>query len=370
MKKIILILLALVLFCSCKISEAPAEPEIPEIPESSPAEEIPAELPEEKEEPKGIQMPEKQEYEFTKPEIICFPTPFEEGFEDSAAFAAAMERPSVILYNGYVISTVSAAEEFIEKSKKGEYAELYIYDFSFRKIYDSGSCYYNELVSSEGKIYHRNDLFLWNETEGSDYVYPVKEVSINEHGYLLIEYYGPMDTVTFRVENVYPEEKREVFEEMERKYLEPIEHFIVLGGSWGDVSELDPIIAFEFLFSYENGKSPWEEYGNYWPAEDILSLLGKYFDGVSRDIFKEYRKYEYDAKTDCYYYEGGLGGVPPEVKITEFCEENGSAVIYYELYNGDYGHTYDNGYMALRIRLNADGSFTYLSLREEKPSGK
>ena len=70
---------------------------------------------------------------------------------------------------------------------------------------------------------------------------------------------------------------------------------------------------------------------------------------------------DYDPKTDTIYYEGGRGGVPPEIRVFD-SEQNGDILtLYYHLYDGENGTIYSDRYYLLEIGLLDNGSFRYLS---------
>ena len=363
MKKLLLIIFAVLLLCSCGMQEEPlpeepqSEAEIPETPETEP--EI-TETPEEERE----KIPEeKPEFEFEKPEIL-YPENVPEELFESAAFAEAMNRPSVILYDYEPISDCAAAVNFVEAAEKEEYSELYIFRFANIDSYDfkdaSCTCFFTE----NGEIIQKYEYWTdWETSEMSSSRYEIKKIYINDYGHLTAEYES-MDPVYYKVISDF-----ELYENaaehlaLKEKYIDPIFTITVSPQEFSSVSELshELIWIFEDIYNYENGHSPRQEYGNDWPVPEILSLLNRYFEGVTTEMLLSNYRLDYNRETDTVYYEGGRGGVPPERRVFDY-EQNGDILtLYYHLYHEESGTVYNDRYYVLEIKLLGDGSFRYLS---------
>lgn len=387
MKKLFLILLAVLMLCSCGVQEEP------QISESSVAEEFfeetnPGEnctLPEEEEnisapeEPEVAPVPEdenkieipSEDFSFEKPEIL-YPEFLTEKLSSSPAFESAMEKPSVITYQKEPVTDCLAATNFVEAFEKGEYAEFYLYSFSHADFDDSYSLYYQHFTTKDGLVY-REGAYLY-DWEGN-FVPEEKTlhnfVEINERGYFGIgwewgdfSYYKVISDFS-----LYENEAKH--RELKEKYIDPIFTITVSPQEFTSASDLssDFVWLFEDIYNYENGHDPWQEYGDYWPLEDMEKLLNRYFNGVTKEMIISDRKSIYDPETDTIYYPGGRGGAYPEIRVCGF-EQNGDILtLYYELYNPEVGEFVENKYFALEILVLSKESFRYLSqdIIERKP---
>ena len=159
--------------------------------------------------------------------------------------------------------------------------------------------------------------------------------------------------------------------ELKEKYIDPIFTITVSPQEFSSVSDLssDFVWLFEDIYNYENGHYPWQEFGNNWPLSEILSLLNRYFEGVTKEMVLISRRIEYDPETDTIFYEGGRGGVPPERRVFDFKQNGNILTLYYQLYNEESGTIFEDRYYVLEIKLLEDGSFRYLSQKiiERKP---
>ena len=158
---------------------------------------------------------------------------------------------------------------------------------------------------------------------------------------------------------------------MKEKYIDPIFTITVSPQEFTSASDLsgDFVWLFEDIYNYENGHDPWQEYGDYWPLEDMEELLNRYFNGVTKEMIISNRKSIFDPETDTIYYPGGRGGAYPEIRVFDF-EQNGDILtLYYEHYNPEIGEFVENKYFALEILVFSKESFRYLSqnIVERKP---
>ena len=196
-------------------------------------------------------------------------------------------------------------------------------------------------------------------------------VEINERGYFGIGWeWG--DFSYYKVISDFALYENEAkHRELKEKYIDPIFTITVSPQEFTSVSELsgDFVWLFEDIYNYENGHDPWQEYGDYWPLEDMEKLLNRYFNGVTKEMIISNRKSIFDPETDTIYYPGGRGGAYPEIRVFDF-EQNGDILtIYYELYNPEVGEFVENKYFALEILVLSKESFRYLSqdIIERKP---
>ena len=382
MKKLLLILLAVLMLCSCNVQEEPVLEE-PGISEENPGENCT--LPEEEEnistpeEPEVAPVPEdenkieipSEDFSFEKPEIL-YPEFLTEKLSSSPAFESAMKKPSVITYQKEPVTDCLAATNFVEAFEKGEYAEFYLYSFSHADFDDSYSLYYQHFTTKDGLVY-REGAYLY-DWEGN-FVPEEKTlhnfVEINERGYFGIGWeWG--DFSYYKVISDFALYENEAkHRELKEKYIDPIFTITVSPQEFTSASDLssDFVWLFEDIYNYENGHDPWQEYGDYWPLEDMEKLLNRYFNGVTKEMIISNRKSIFDPETDTIYYPGGRGGAYPEIRVCDF-EQNGDILtVYYELYNPEVGEFVENKYFALEILVLSKESFRYLSqdIIERKP---
>ena len=93
MKRLFMLIIALLMLCSCGVQE---EPEVAPVPEDENKIEIPSE-----------------DFSFEKPEIL-YPEFLTEKLSSSPAFKSAMEKPSVITYQKEPVTDCLAATNFVE----------------------------------------------------------------------------------------------------------------------------------------------------------------------------------------------------------------------------------------------------------------
>lgn len=371
MKKRFALILALLMFCSCGVQEEPvisepqSEPEISESSESEPEVPVSSESePEEQQEEKPEEIPkEKPEFEFEKPEIL-YPENVPEELFESAAFEEAMNRPSVILYDYEPISDCTAAVNFVEAFEKGEYAELYIYSFYAPDLNGTPSVYVKNSFIEDGFVVSSSVLFFdlegGHETKGK---IVNESIKINEYGYLIYEYYNGVEGSAYKIISDFS--LYENFAEnliLEEKYIDPVFSLTISPEEFNSASELSEkfIWLFEDIYNYENGHGPWQDFGNNWPVSEILSVLNRYFEGVTKEMLLSARKLNYNSETDSVFYEGGRGGVYLEIRVTSSERNDDILTLCYERYEGENGTVHD-GKCILKIRLLSDGSFRYIS---------
>ncbi len=379
MKKIFLILIALLTLCSCGVSEEIIAEE-PQTSESSVSEteehffdeinpgencnlpEEPAEDVPDPEEENVIEIP-SEDFNFKKPEIL-YPEFLTEELSSSAAFKSAMEKPSVIVYGGEPITDCLAATNFAEAFEKGEYAEFYHYSFSYADFDDTYRLYYQHFTTKD-KLVYRNSAYVfdWEGNFEPDEKTLHNFIGINEYGYFELSWeWGDFSYCKVISDfSLYKNEAKH--RELKEKYIDPIFTITVSPQEFTSVSELsdDLVWLFEDIYNYENGRDPWQEYGDYWPVPDMAALLNRYFEGVTKEMIISDMPKNYDPETDTIYYPGGRGGVPPEIRVTDYSQNGNLLTLNYVLYHSESGEINENFEIILEIRLLEDGSFRYLS---------
>ena len=371
-KSICLVLIFVLMLTACSKWEVeivdPTKPVETEGEESSSASETESE-PEVSSAPETEEQPEKfpernPAFVFEKPEILYPENAPEELFE-SVAFAEAMNRPSVILYDYEPISDCLAAVNFIEAFEKGEYAELYIFRFTNIDYYSTKDASCTCLFTENGAITETaEDWKDWETCSNYGYIKLIKNVYINDYGFFTVEseIYEPVYYKVISDFALYENEAEH--RAMKEKYIDPIFTITVSPKEFASVSDFSAaelVFLFEDIYNHENGNDPWQKFGNNWPLSEILSLLNRYFEGVTKEMIISDSRFAYDPETDSIFYEGGRGGVPPDRRVFDY-EQNGDILtVYYWLYHEESGTIYDDKYYALSIRLLPDGSFCYLS---------
>ena len=369
MKKLLLILLLVLTLCACGVQE---ETEIPEenpgesctLPEDEKQiEPVPETVPiqKEEEEEEGIEIP-SEEFSFEKPEIL-YPDFLTEELESSPAFKSALEKPSVIVYSEEPITNPDAAINFVEAFKKGEYAEFYYYSFSYADFDDTYRLYYNHFTTKDKLVYSEaNYVFKWednfSETEKTVHNF----VEINEYGCFELGWEWGDSTYYKVISDFAIYENEAKHRELKEKYIDPIFTITASPQEFTSASDLssDFVWLFEDIYNYENGHDPWQEYGDYWPVSDMLELLNRYFDGVTKELLVSENKH-YDSETDTIYYPGGRGGVPPKIRVVNYSQVGNLLTLNYVLYHSESGWVDESREIVLEIRLLDDGSFRYIS---------
>ena len=362
-KKLLAILLSILMLSACVAEEIP-EPVLPEEPVAS--------------EPENIENDEisetQEDFSFENPKVL-YQEFLTEELEASPAFKGAMKKPSVIVYDKEPITNPDAALNFVEAFKKGEYSEFHYYSFSYSDFYDNKTLYYQHFTTKDGLVYREGAyLYDWeNDFEPSEKTVH-NFVVINDYGYFGIGWGWKenwdlddldFDDITYHkvISDFAIYENEAENRVLKEKYIDPIFTITVSPKEFASVLDLsgtDLLWLFEDIYNHENGYDPWQEYGNNWPVADMLELLNRYFDGVTKEMIVSQNKF-YDSDSDVIYYEGGRGGVPPEIKVIGFSEEENLLTLNYVLYNGESGWIDESCEIVLKIRILDDGSFRYLS---------
>ena len=283
----------------------------------------------------------------------------------SPLYAQALTRPSVILFDDQPVTSRAVVDRFLQRVEEGSDGELYLY--SFITIGEERSCLLIRLTSKGGKVTESlASERSWDQELAFDNSYAVTKIQLTEYGYLTYEGESGSEPMGYQVVN-----DRELFsdasqrQEMEEKYLDPI-FPTALSGHWDDPTEMSLLWVFEDLYRCENGGSPFDQYGTDWPVGEMVELLGRYFDGITRElILSEEMASAYDSQTDTIHYEGGRGGGPFCLRVTSWETEEELLTLHYEHYDCATGIPYENGQSLLTIRLMEDGSFRYLSNQED-----
>ncbi len=258
MKKLFLILLLVLVLCACGKTEVSPEV-LPESESSSSEEEIP-----ESSAPEEIPE-EKPEFVFEKPEII-YPEFLTEELSSSGAFKSAMEKPSVITYEKEPVTDCLAAVNFVEAFEKGEYAEFYLYSFSYSDFDDTYSLYYQHFTAKDGLVYREGAyLYDWEGNFEANEKTVHNFAEINERGYFGIGWeWGDFSYYKVISDFALYENEAE-HRALKEKYIDPIFTITVTPQEFISVSDLssDFVWLFEDIYNYENGHDPWQEYGDY-----------------------------------------------------------------------------------------------------------
>lgn len=292
---------------------------------------------------------------------VLFPQLLSDEVKASPLYAEALTRPSVIIFDDQPVTSRAVVDRFLQGVEEGGDGELYLY--SFITLGEERSCLLIRLISKDGKVTESlaSDR-SWDKGLTFDNSYAVTKIQLTEYGYLTYEGESSSEPTGYQVVN-----DRELFsdasqrQEMKEKYMDPI-FPTALSGHWDDPADMSLLWVFEDLYYYENGGSPFDEYGTDWPVEEIVALLSRYFDGITREvILSEEMASAYDSQTDTIHYEGGRGGGPFCLRATSWETEGDLLTLHYEHYDCATGIPYENEQSLLTIRLMEDGSFRYLS---------
>lgn len=291
------------------------------------------------------------------PAVIDYPELLDWEVVESPLYRQALERPSVILYDGEIITGPQPVEDFLAAVEKGEDWDLYHYTF---QIYDNGerNCYLRHFVSDKGTVsYSYGSEDQWNSmAEGGKVA--VSGLSLNEYGYLVYGADSGDQVVNDRALYENAQECRKLYD----RYFPPVLYLGLGSRAWASPQELTSWVGlFEDIYRYETGGSAFDRFGSEWPVAEMAETLSRYFDGVTADNFIRDRKFPYDPQTGTIHYEGGRGGGPICYRVTGWEQEGETLAIDYEEYYFYTGVPFENSSYTLTVRLLEDGSFRYLS---------
>lgn len=293
---------------------------------------------------------------------ILYPELIPPTLTNSKLYQKAVFENAVICYNGEPVTSKTIPEKFVKEISESKSCELNIYSFADNKT--SVSCVIKTLKST-GKEHMEQMVYTdnWEEAEMPSDSYAIKEIVMTEYGYLTYSSDSSSEPGTSKVVN-----DRELWSNAAEKhkmydtYLAPIFYTALGEHFWQTPHELTQWIwLYEDIYQYENNSSPFDKYGMDWPIDDMLSLLNKYFDGVTRDEIISTVKATYNAKTNTIHYEGGRGGGPFPLRVVSWEENDDTLTIHYENYDFVTGIPYENASYQLTVKLMDDGSFRYLS---------
>lgn len=302
------------------------------------------------------------------PAVILYPELADETLTASALYQQALERPSVILYQTEPLTDPQPVKDFLAAVEKGEDQDLYLYQFRFWKDHDDPyACHLAHFLSDGGKVTVGSDFsYNWEfiEAEGNRAVY---SIALNEYGFLVYREEGSSEPVAIQAVNdraLY--NNAEECHRLRDTYLRPLVTTALIGRSWSSAAELsetaDLVWIFEDLYRNENGSDPWGALGSNWPLDTMAETLSRYFDGVTKEMIVG-RKYtdRYDPQTDTIFYEGGRGGMTPELRVTGWTREGDLLEIDYETCDYFSGAPMEGSLCTLTVRTTEDGGFRYLS---------
>ncbi len=333
----------------------------------SPAANTPA--PSEPQEPSSSQAPESV-FPPTTPSVLSHPEALPQSALQSPALAEVLARGAAINGQDDAATNKEVVQPFLQAVEAGQDARLEVY--SFWESLDADGTADRRLV---GRVFENRggtpyiyylERYNWEGLpEEKSPEYKISSFELTEYGYLV--YHPESDSEASSVKVVHDEdifekaaERRQLYE----KYVRPIYYSGALGdNSWASPAELHAsrIWLFEDLY-YSEGRDPWKEFGEHWPVETMLEVLGRYFDGFTRQqILRERYADEYDSATDTIFYQGGRGGGPFMLRVTDWAQEGDRLALTYENYDYVTGRPYEGAVYRLTVGLLEDGSFRYLS---------
>lgn len=291
-----------------------------------------------------------------------------EGMESSVLYREAVQMGGVIVANDLPVTDYGPVVRFLESARAGREDSFCL--FCFRRSDYGGvpafGCYMARFTTRDGGMtVEENDVPGWGLAPAFPHSYSLDSCYLSDYGRLVYTTQGatsPSSAQVVPLEEIidHYSEKKELYD----RYLAPI-YYTALGGRlWGSPQELGRWIwLFEDLYNYQHQhrEDPWQEYGSYWPVEEMAALLSRYFDGVTREMILADNKGAYDEASDSIFYEGGRGGGPLYLRVTGWSQEGDLLSIFYEEYDGETGVPFEDASYLLQIRLAGDGSFRYLS---------
>ncbi len=293
------------------------------------------------------------------PAVIAYPELLDGELVASPLYQQALERPSVILYDGEILTDPQPVEDFLAAVERGEDWDLYLYIF---RVSDSGDrdCYLQHFVSNKGAVTYRDGFEnQWDSLkEGGEVA--VNDLSLNEYGYLVYGADSGQQVVNDRALYDNVEECRKLYE----RYFPPVRYLGLGSRTWASPQELTSWVGlFEDIYRYETGGSAFDRFGSDWPVEEMVETLSRYFDGVTAELVIGERKTAgaYDPETGTIHYEGGQGGGPICYRVTGWEQEGETLSIDYEEYDFYTGAPFEDSFYRLTVKNLEDGSFCYLS---------
>lgn len=324
----------------------------------------PAASPEESE-PSSSESPEPQQpprEPIGDPAVITYPKLLLEDLLASPLYQQALERPSVIVCQGEIITDPQPVYDFLAAVEKGEDRDLYYYDFGY-DFYGTPDVSFRHFISDSGVVTARGEVKSgWDRLNETSTPYRIARLELNDYGYLT--YHDVSDNGFQVVSDRDLYDNVEEGRQMKETYLYPI-YYTGIGQTWSFPGRPTPLIyLFEDIYYYENEDTPWDRFGSDWPVDHMVETLSRYFDGISAEDLTNARKFgaeAYDPQTNTIHYEGGRGGAYPPVRVTGWSRDGDILSIDYECYDYYSGIPFENDFLRLTVRLLEDGSFRYLS---------
>lgn len=351
---------------ACGPKERPDEPEA-SLPVTSGGGSLSQAAPEEPDAPSGGPAAPARE-PIGSPAVILYPELADETLTASALYKQALERPSVICYQGEPLTDPQPVEDFLAAMEKGEDRDLYLYQFYYSE--DNSTPYTCSLVhflSSGGSVMVGSNYSDNWDTAGAEEPRPLALISMNKHGFLFYREEGVSEATATKVVNdrTFDIDYTEKFRKLRDTYLTPLAMSALVKHPWSLTAELaesvDLVWVFEDLYWIENGSDPWGTLGANWPLDTMLETLSHYFDGITKEMIigKKYAN-AYDPQTDTIFYEGGRGGMTPVFRVDTCIEEGDRLSIGYMICD-ESGAPVEGSLYTLTVRTLEDGSFRYLS---------
>ncbi|MBC8547690.1 hypothetical protein H8711_12250 [Clostridiaceae bacterium NSJ-31] len=301
---------------------------------------------------------------------IAHPDVLLDGMEGAALYDYAVEQGAVILCNGMATTSGSLPRAFFD----GETDQLEVVNFTrftsggeeFMRAYSLRFC---RTGGGDAIAYNDNELDGWQAEPTYGEEAELAALTLNEYGFL--NYAQPFESEASGLRVIHPAELSldyAVTQALYDEYLAPL-YFTALNGAWSSPSELGSWIwIFEDIYHNENGRDPWQEFGENWLVDDMVETLSRYFDGVTAaNIIADHRG-DYDPAADTIFYEGGRGGLSPTYQVLASQQEGDVLAVLYEERDYLTGAPLPDSCRALRVRLLDDGSFRALSnLPAERP---
>ena len=333
--------------------EAPANPESSQTGQETP--------PAASQDAPSSQEPEREP--MGSPAVIAYPELLTDELTASPLYQQALARPSVIVYQGEILTDPQPVHDFLAAVERGEDWDLYYYNFD---SYGTPSVSFDHFFTDGGKVYLRSEFEYSRETliERTDFTYPVARLELNDYGYLTYHDVSDSGFAVISDRDLYDDalERRQ----MRKTYLSPIYYTgIGSGGTWSTpFVDMSWLYFFEDIYNYENEDSPWDRFGSDWPVDAMAETLSRYFDGVTADVviasFKPGDD-RYDPAARTFHYEGGRGGAIPDARVTGWSRDGDLLAIDYHRYEYYSGLPVGGESRRLTVRLMEDGSFRYLS---------
>lgn len=296
------------------------------------------------------------------PAVIDYPELAPQELAESPLYREALERPSVIIWDGEPLTNAQPVKDFLAAVEQKKDGDLYIYSFSW-DYFDRPSLYYQHFFCDAGDVAYRYGAGEgWNSLNEDDQSYPVYSCTLNEYGYLILkdDFTEPNNPRVVNDRALYSdaEERQRLY----HTYILPIAYTAMGNSAWSSAKEAGNLVwLFEEIYGYENDDTPWDRFGGSdWPVDEMVETLSRYFDGVSASDFISSRGIDYNAQTGTIHYEGGRGGGPKCLRVVGHAQEGDRLSIDYVNYNYATGVPEGDTYR-LTVRLLEDGSFRYLT---------